>query len=99
MQKLFIYGTLQEPEIQKQIIGRLVNGKPATLRGFCKSTIEIEGMVYPILIKGLPDFIVDGKIIYVTTSELEKIDKYETNEYQRKEVILESGEKSWVYVK
>ena len=96
--KLFIYGTLTKPEIQKDIFGRVVNGTSDALHGYKRSKIKIDGEIYPLII---PDK--DGKIlglvIEISDDELNRADKYETEGYQRINVILESGIFGWVYVK
>ena len=96
--KLFIYGTLMDSKIQKNVIGRIVNGIPDTLREYEKSEIEIEGEKYPIIIKN-KNGIVEGLLIEMNDEELKNIDEYEGNEYKRIKVILKSGIIAWVYIK
>jgi gamma-glutamylcyclotransferase (GGCT)/AIG2-like uncharacterized protein YtfP len=95
-EKLFIYGTLREPEIQKKAFGRIAGGVADSLRGYRNGEALIKGEKYPII---LPDKegIVEGLLIKVSPEELKILDKYE-EEYERKEVVLESGERTWVYV-
>ena len=98
MNKLFIYGTLINPEIQKSILGRIINGMPDALEGYKKSAIKLDNEKYPIII---PDEnkMVNGFIIEISDDELKKIDEYEGVEYKRKEIISKSGISVWVYVK
>ncbi len=93
---LFTYGTLQEPEIQSQIIGRNVNGQSDMLRGYRMEKIGDEGVFYPIIYKTGNDTI-EGAVLEITEQELTKTDFYEGPLYQRSEVVLESGTKAWVY--
>jgi len=99
-EKVFTYGTLQKPEVQMKIIGRIINSNPDILKGFRKSTIEVNKNRYPIIIEdGNSNEEIDGKILVVNTEELIKLDKYETKAYQRKKVILKSGISAWAYQK
>jgi len=95
--RLFIYGTLADPGIQKEVWGRKTESIPDILKGYKKSEIKIDGEIYPLII---PDETgeVSGLVIEVTDEELKKIDEYETGAYKRKKVILESGASVWVYV-
>lgn len=97
MAKIFTYGTLQEPEVQIDTIGRTMDGKHDALSGYKKSSITIKNIVYPILIPGNEK--IDGIVYDVTDEELKKLDIFETTIYRRVEVTLESGTKAWVYIK
>ena len=94
--QLFVYGTLTDPETQKKVLGKIVDGVPDVLDDYKKSTIVIFGNSYPDIVKA-PSSSVDGLVIPVTTDELESIDNYETEWYKRIEVVLKSGKKAWVY--
>jgi gamma-glutamylcyclotransferase (GGCT)/AIG2-like uncharacterized protein YtfP len=98
MNKLFIYGTLIDPEIQKSILGRIINGIPNILEGYEKSEIEIEGEKYPLTVQNKNE-IVEGLVIDINDDELKKIDEYEGVEYKRIEIVLQSGISAWVYLK
>ena len=94
--QLFVYGTLTEPETQKKVLGKTVDGMLDVLDGYKKSTIIIFGNSYPDIVKASSSF-VDGLVIPVTSDELELIDNYETDWYKRIEVVLKSGKQAWVY--
>ena len=98
MINLFVYGTLRENKVQKEIIGRTVKSTKDLLNGYKKSTIKIEGEYYPILIQS-SNSTIEGFVLSVDAEELKKIDEYETNAYKRKRVVLGSGKKAWVYLK
>jgi len=99
-EKLFVYGTLQNIEAQKKILGRVLESSGDSLAGYKKTTVNIEGEMYSILKKSRNRFdIVLGKVLEVTEEDLKKLDKYETDAYRRIEVVLSSGKESWVYVK
>lgn len=97
-EKLFIYGTLADPKIQKQVWGRITKTTPDILQGYKISEIEIEGEIYPLIIPSKFSE-VNGWIIEITNKELEKIDEYESNSYKREKVTLKSGTIAWVYLK
>lgn len=96
--KLFIYGTLSDVDVQKKVWGRVTMGYLDSLGGFRKSEIEIEGEKYFVVIpdeKGE----VKGLVIEVSDIELEKIDQYETDNYKRIKVVMKSGTLAWIYIK
>ena len=95
MEQLFVFGTLKQPDVQKEVIGRTIEGLSDTLEGYKIATVDIEGETYPN-IKESPGR-VDGLVLEVSPEELGKIDEYETEAYQRKRVVLKSGKETWVY--
>lgn len=96
MESLFTYGTLQDPDVQTRVFGRVVAGMPDTLPDFRRSTINIDGSVYFIAVADIGQAI-DGQVIEVTANELQKIDIYEGPEYRRIHVRLATGRAAWVY--
>jgi gamma-glutamylcyclotransferase (GGCT)/AIG2-like uncharacterized protein YtfP len=96
MQKVFVYGTLQQPEVQQSVIGRIVTTKPAKLAGYAKDTIVINGASYPIAVPS-DQASIDGLVLGIEDEELPKLDKYETDAYIRVKVRLESGQEAWTY--
>jgi len=98
MERLFVYGTLKNPLVQKEVIGREVFGELDSLKGFSLSEILLDGKKYPLVIKD--DLgIVSGEALLLTLDELALIDEYETEAYSRIKVKLGSGASAWVYVK
>ena len=99
MEKLFVYGTLKNPEVQKLVIGRVVESKKDSIIGYNLKKIEIDGDVYPLLVEDPKQKKpIEGLVISVNSEELKKIDKHETEAYKRKEVILKSGERAFAYL-
>lgn len=92
MEKLFVYGTLYDPEVQERVLGRRTGGTPDTLLGFRKDTWQGYPMVVPD-----ENATIDGHILEVTADELAQIDIYESDAYIRERVTLRSGTKAWVY--
>lgn len=95
---LFVYGTLKDSEVQKEVIGRTVKAIPDILEGYKKSKVKINGNTYPILVPDSNNSI-EGLVISLAPKELKLIDEYETKAYKRKKVILKSGKRAWVYQK
>ena len=96
-ENLFVYGTLLEPEVLKAVIGRVANGVEDKLKGYKKSQMEIDGEPYPILVAA-EDEVVAGKVLHLTLEELAELDEYESEVYIRRQVVLESRIRAWVYI-
>ena len=96
MEKLFTYGTIRNPRVQKRLLGETINGTPDSIKGYCKSKISIEGEQYPVL-KPKPKSSVRGTVLEVSKKELKILDDYETDAYKRSEVRLASGHHAWTY--
>ena len=98
MELLFVYGTLMDPRVQERIISIIIKGEEDILQGYEKSSIEIEGFGYPILVSN-KNSKVEGIVLKINVDELKKIDAYETKAYRRIKVKLKSGKEVWAYVK
>jgi gamma-glutamylcyclotransferase (GGCT)/AIG2-like uncharacterized protein YtfP len=95
---VFVYGTLTDQKILKNIIGRNVSGIPITLDGYDGSKkIIIENESYLAAEKNI-ECSIQGLLIEITSEELETLDVYETDAYKRKEVELTNGIKAWIYI-
>lgn len=94
-EKLFVYGTLKQLEIQQEAIDRVAGGTPDVLEGYRKSETLIDGEDYPII---TPDSkcSVEGLVLDVSPEELATLDEYE-DYYKRIKVLLKSGAAAWVY--
>lgn len=105
---LFSYGTLQKDKVQQELFGRLLTGSRDTLNGYVLSTIEIkdasvlEKSDQPYHLIAVPSInhtaAIEGTVYTITTDELHKADLYETKDYKRVKVTLQSGKEVWVYV-
>ncbi len=96
MELLFVYGTLQDPQVQTRVFGRIVAGVADALDGYRKAEITIGGSRYPVArLDGAST--ISGRILEVTPEELVAIDHYEGSEYRRLRVALRSGVETWVY--
>ena len=109
MEYLFSYGTLRQQNVQLKNFGRLLDGTEDTLEKFTLKEVEITDEVvlevsdkkfHPIIsYTGNEKDKVIGTVFKITSDELLKADGYEVDDYKRVEVTLESGRKSWAYVK
>ena len=108
MINLFSYGTLQKEKVQLELFGRLLKGNADQLPGFKLSTVEIKDesvlqksdqQFHPIAVetKNEQDSI-PGMVFEITPEELAMADSYETSDYKRVEVLLQSGKQALVYI-
>lgn len=95
MEKLFVYGTLQDEEVQILLIGRRVQGTVDVLNGY-----QIDASLLPPYPVAIPDTsgVIKGRVLLVSSDELAKLDAYEGEHYIRLCVELVSGQESWIYV-
>ena len=101
MQYVFVYGSLLDPVIQKQLFNRTLTPEgQAILYGWEKHTCE----EYPF-ITAEEGAQVKGEIIVLTEKELSIADKWEEapGVYQRKKLLVQlmdgSQLKAWVYTR
>ncbi len=98
MEKLFTYGTLQNPDTQKQLLGRALGaGQPDTLLGYRLAKLTGIHYVYSIL-QPQGGSRVEGLLFEVSSEELKKLDDYEGNAYVRVSARLVSKTRAWVYI-
>jgi gamma-glutamyl AIG2-like cyclotransferase len=105
---LFSYGTLQREQVQLALFNRILNGNKDVLKGYCLATIEITDEevlstsdqryhLIAIPSNDKKEFI-EGVALEMSMEEILRADEYETEDYKRIKVVLESGKKSWAYV-
>jgi hypothetical protein len=86
--RLFFYGTLLDPDIQRRVIGRVLALRPATLAGFRR--VRAAGKWFPILVPGLAGDRVAGALAQgLTAREIARIVAYENDGYALKPVTVE----------
>lgn len=104
---LFSYGTLQQADVQIELFGRRLDGEADALTGFVAGTLQITDEavvalsgadVHLVLRRGRSDDRIAGVALAVTDAELIAADAYETDDYRRITVTLESGREAFVYV-
>ncbi len=106
--RLFSYGTLQDPAVQKANFGRELAGDPDSLPGYELSMVEITdpdvvavsgAALHPIVRPtGRLEDAVEGTVFSISEAELAMADDYEVDDYTRIAVVLGSGTDAWVYV-
>ena len=78
---LFTYGTLQNAEILAQVVGRSWPSSPALLNGYAR--YRVNDKPYPAIVEQ-PGAQVQGSLYSgVSQTELERLDEYEGELYQR----------------
>ena len=107
-ENLFSYGTLQIEKVQLELFGRRLQGTGDAVRGYNISTIEIsdeavlsksEQRVHLIAVPSNDkNNLINGTVFEITDEELRLADSYETEDYRRDKVRLESGKEAWIYV-
>ena len=108
MPLVFSYGTLQQPNVQRDTFGRLLEGSPDELPGYRLSMLRIGNREvvatsgathHPIAgFSGNPADRIPGTVFEITDEELASADRYEIPAYRRVLVDLASGTRAWVYV-
>lgn len=97
--KLFVYGSLKDPEVQQLFMGRIIKGTPNTISGYTLSTIDYGLETFPVLIPdGLNKQKINGLVLELSSEEIQVIDNYEGEEYVRIQATLADNTKAWVYV-
>lgn len=107
MPRLFSYGTLQDPAVQRATFGRLLDGGPDVLTGFALGRVPIADPAlrastgrthFDNVTPGRPDDRVPGMVFAVSDAELAQADEYERDaDFVRETVTLASGATAWVY--
>ena len=107
MPRLFAYGTLLDPMVQRALFGRAMPVEPDAVVGWRidhvlirnDAVIAASGVErHRILRRGDASDRVEGGVIDLTDAELAMADSYETGDYRRTELRLASGALAQVYV-
>jgi len=109
MPLIFSYGTLQQPVMQLETFGRLLQGRPDEVVGYARSSMPIEdprraaamGATHyaSAIFTGRRESRVAGAVFEVTDAELARADEFERLDgYKRVAAPLASGREAWMYV-
>jgi gamma-glutamylcyclotransferase (GGCT)/AIG2-like uncharacterized protein YtfP len=99
-ERLFVYGSLIDPEVRRAVLKRDVEVIPDSVRGYRLARIWYGNDTYPVVIEDRDcEEIIEGGVISVTEDDLVALDRYEGPYYRREKVRLRSGQETWVYVK
>lgn len=94
---IFIYGTLRDPAVQREVFGRVVPGVPDHLDGYGLGEAETRDGRYPNLVPE-EGSAVAGEVIELDDEELRRADAHETDAYARRAFVLASGRAAEAYV-
>ena len=95
---VFAYGTLLDNSTREDVLRYKTSIFRAQLRGFRKSSIILNNILYPIIIKDSEDNeIIEGAYFEINEKDLALIDNYESDRYARVKVKLENGPEAWTY--
>jgi gamma-glutamylcyclotransferase (GGCT)/AIG2-like uncharacterized protein YtfP len=83
MTDLFVYGTLQDPEVLGLLLDDLPALTPVTLPGW--RVAPVRGQVYPGLVRD-PHAVAAGNHLCVGPADLDVLDRFEGDGYDRREV-------------
>lgn len=92
---LFVYGTLQFPEVLRALLGRTPDSSPVTLDGWRAAALARRP--YPGLVPAnatVPGILLTG----LGADELKVLDEYESGPYDLRELSLTDGRPAWSYV-
>lgn len=88
-QHLYTYGTLQVAAIIEHIVGRPLVGEPARLAGYAR--FRVKGRVYPAIVEAAGGEVSGVLYAGLEAAELERLDFYEGELYERREVSVGEG--------
>ncbi|HUA41085.1 MAG TPA: gamma-glutamylcyclotransferase family protein [Streptosporangiaceae bacterium] len=92
---LFVYGTLQFPEVLHTLLGRIPEGDRVTLSGWRAAALARRP--YPGLVQA--NATVTGTLLTgLSADELVTLDEYESGPYDLRQLSLTDGRPAWSYV-
>jgi gamma-glutamylcyclotransferase (GGCT)/AIG2-like uncharacterized protein YtfP len=97
--KIFCYGTLQEPNVQMELIGRTVLGELVSIDGYVILRDYVDpqdGIAYPRIVP-MKNGCVYGRILEFTDDEIKILNDYETDMYILEKIII-NDEAVYTYV-
>lgn len=100
MTKIFCYGTLQEAQVQTDLIGRVVTGELTSISGYVVLRDYVDptdGIAYPRVV-AMPNGCVYGRVLEFTDSEVLALNEYETEMYTLEDITTATGEVVKIYM-
>lgn len=101
MIKIFSYGTLWDPIIQKSVFGRTfdIDQDMDYISGWDIINVKMYDDYYNVLIPGDSSSVIMGAIVNIPEELLDVVDEYEGKEYKRISIKTMTGNDCQVYVK
>jgi hypothetical protein len=87
--RLYAYGTLQLTPIISLIVGRPLEGQPATLSGYAR--YRIADRVYPGIVEATGGSVSGVMYAGLDATEMDRLDTYEGPLYERRDLLVEVG--------
>ena len=97
--KIFCYGTLQESNVQLELIGRVVDGPITSIEGYVvlRDYVDPEdGIAYPRVVP-MMNGCVYGRVLEFTDAEVKILNAYETEMYVLEDIQV-NGETVKIYM-
>lgn len=100
---VFSYGTLQDPEVQKELYNRVLEGQPDRISGYVLESINLPDSSFNYIsysiakLTGNPQDSIEGFVFYLSEHELKITDTYESEAYERFKIKLDSGIEAIMY--
>ncbi|MSS72314.1 MAG: gamma-glutamylcyclotransferase [Candidatus Latescibacteria bacterium] len=97
---LFVYGTLRDDEMVRQVTGRTFPKGDGTLAGY-RRVGEASGFPYPYLVVQEGEVTKGTVLLGIGPEHLARLDVYEGACYERRRVVVATGQgtcHAWVYV-
>ncbi|MFI6288524.1 gamma-glutamylcyclotransferase family protein [Streptomyces sp. NPDC051018] len=92
---LFVYGTLQFPEVLQALLGRIPRSTPAIARAWRAAALDRR--VYPGLVEAEQD--ANGLLLDdLSAKEWRALDSFEDDKYALREIHLVGGAHGWAYI-
>ena len=98
--KIFCYGTLQESNVQLDLVGRVVDGPITYVSGYVvlRDYVDPEdGIAYPRVVPA-ENGCVYGRVLDFTDDEVKVLNDYETEMYVLEDIQVASGETVKIYM-
>jgi gamma-glutamylcyclotransferase (GGCT)/AIG2-like uncharacterized protein YtfP len=92
---LFVYGTLQFPDVLRVLLGRIPHGSMVALAGWRAAALAERS--YPGLVPA-PATVRGQLLTGLTAGEAEILDEYESGPYDLRKLTLTDGRAAWAYV-
>lgn len=83
---LFVYGTLLDAPTLRAVLGRPAPLQPARLTGYQRRALR--GLAYPGIVRQR-GATTTGAVVHVSGRELHRLDRYEDDHYERRQVSVD----------